>query len=580
MTQKIRVTFFFLSLLLSISLIAGAATSNPQPLFTDSITSTGPTQTITVMEQELLDQINAAATSIDAAFYDFNRVSIRDALIAAKGRGVTVRVVADDDAYANASYATHFAALGSAGIPVVNDGRSSIMHNKFAVFDGAIVWSGSTNWTDNGFTYNHNNSVLITSTELATIYTTEFNEMYVDGLFGTAKSNNTAHLLTINGVPTEIYFSPSDDALNEVIAEVNAANDTIHFSIFFFTDDSLRDAIIARMHAGVQVYAVWDSLGAGNQYSDDEALCDAGAFIKAETFPGKMHNKYMVIDANSSDPTVVTGSMNWSSSGEGANDENTLILHDSTIAITYLNSFQVIYDALPADTSCNTTDSTIYLPMIVTPTQDVLQVRGYVRLSNGDGVEGVSIYRAVGIGAGSVVSTTDANGYYSIPALDTSGEAKTIRLWADLAGYAFAPTEYSWTYDGGSSTVQRDFTATLTTPPAADLQITYILYAPASTLNEYVQIENNGGTAQDMTGWVLGDIANHDYTFPAFTLQPGTAVKVWTSSGANTSTDLYWGSGAAIWNNSGDTATLKDSGGQTVDSCVYSGGGTSTTCGN
>jgi phosphatidylserine/phosphatidylglycerophosphate/cardiolipin synthase-like enzyme len=163
-----------LPLLLIFSVYVLAAQGDPETLFTDNISATGPTPGVTVMEQELLDHLNAAVSSIDVAIYSLSRVSVRDALIAAHNRGVTVRVVADDDAYAEAEYAPHFQALQSAGVPLVLDNRSSLMHNKFFVIDGQIVWSGSTNMIDTGFSYNHNNSLVFTSTELAAIYRTEF----------------------------------------------------------------------------------------------------------------------------------------------------------------------------------------------------------------------------------------------------------------------------------------------------------------------------------------------------------------------------------------------------------------------
>ena len=56
---------------------------------------------VTPLEQALLGRLNGATPSIDAAIYDFDRVSLRDALLAAKGRGVAVRVVTDDEARAN-----------------------------------------------------------------------------------------------------------------------------------------------------------------------------------------------------------------------------------------------------------------------------------------------------------------------------------------------------------------------------------------------------------------------------------------------------------------------------------------------
>ena len=54
-----------------------------------------------------------------------------------------------------------------------------------------------------------------------------------------------------------------------------------------------------------------------------------------------MHNKYMIIDQSNpaSDPLVLTGSHNWSSSADASNDENTLVIHDATIANLYHQNF-------------------------------------------------------------------------------------------------------------------------------------------------------------------------------------------------------------------------------------------------
>jgi len=40
-------------------------------------------------------------------------------------------------------------------------------------------------------------------------------------------------------------------------------------------------------------------------------------------------------------------------------------------------------------------------------------------------------------------------------------------------------------------------------------------------------------------------------------LAAGAMVTVHTGAGTNTATALYWGLGASVWNNTGDTATLK-----------------------
>ncbi len=322
--------------------------------FTHNLAATGTSPDTTEMEQALLDRLNAAQVSVDAAIYGLNRASIRDALIAAHQRGVAVRVVTDDEARYGGAYVPYYAALAAADIPIVDDNRpGSIMHNKFFVIDGAVVWTGSANLTDGDFTLNHNNTAVFTSPALADLYTAEFEQMFIHHRFSTAKLPQINHTITDDGVPIELYFSPVNNAGNAMLEEVATATDTIYFSIFFLTDDHLRDALLARAADGVVVRGVWDRLGAANLYSDDEALCQAGMLIKIENLPGLMHNKYMVIDPQGPDPRVITGSMNWSAAGDESNDENLVILHSAADAQAYYQAFMEIYSALPAETGCN-----------------------------------------------------------------------------------------------------------------------------------------------------------------------------------------------------------------------------------
>ncbi|MBU0708178.1 thermonuclease family protein [Patescibacteria group bacterium] len=86
---------------------------------------------------------------------------------------------------------------------------------------------------------------------------------------------------------------------------------------------------------------------------------------------------------------------------------------------------------------------------------------------------------------------------------------------------------------------------------------------------EYVCFYNGDSKAINMQGWKTYDVANHIYAFPAFSLKAGATVVLHTGSGANTATSLYWGSGSAIWNNTGDTVYLKDSGGNLVSEYSY-----------
>ena len=267
-----------------------------------------------------------------------------------------MRVVTDDEVrFFTPSYIPYFQALETAGIAVKDDGRDqSIMHSKYFIIDGSIVWTGSTNQSDNGYTLNHNSAIAFTSPSVAALYQQDFDQMWA-GSFSVNKTASITTATTYNGNSLEVYFSPKNNAMNEVIAEVNAAQSTIEFAIFFFTDSALKDALIAAKNRGVQIRGLWDSLGKASPFSMDEALCAAGIPIKIEDTAGKMHHKFMVIDAAGSDPRTVTGSMNWTGAGDEANDESTIIYRDSAISLAYTAGFQTMWDALNASTQCEIT---------------------------------------------------------------------------------------------------------------------------------------------------------------------------------------------------------------------------------
>jgi hypothetical protein len=81
---------------------------------------------------------------------------------------------------------------------------------------------------------------------------------------------------------------------------------------------------------------------------------------------------------------------------------------------------------------------------------------------------------------------------------------------------------------------------------------------------EFVEIRNQGDTAQEMLGWTLYDRANHTFVFPNCRLEANGVLRIWTGAGENTDSELYWGRKAAVWNRSGDTAYLRDAAGNLV----------------
>jgi hypothetical protein len=116
---------------------------------------------------------------------------------------------------------------------------------------------------------------------------------------------------------------------------------------------------------------------------------------------------------------------------------------------------------------------------------------------------------------------------------------------------------------GGSSPGGARITAIYFDAPGPDTRTNSSLDA------EWVRIANTTGSRKVLTGWTLRDSASHVFTFPSFALGAGAAVKVHTGSGTDTAGNLYWRQGNYIWNNSGDTAILRNASGSVLDRCSY-----------
>ncbi len=65
-----------------------------------------------------------------------------------------------------------------------------------------------------------------------------------------------------------------------------------------------------------------------------------------------LHHKYAIIDEGSStaQPYVITGSQNWTYSGNTFNDENTLIFKDADIANIFRQEFQNLWQGTATST--------------------------------------------------------------------------------------------------------------------------------------------------------------------------------------------------------------------------------------
>ena len=288
-------------------------------------------------DADLAEAIANARLSVDIAAYDLDLWSLRDALIAAQRRGVSVRMVIDSDYHDT----PEIQELVEAGLPLLGDRREGLMHNKFVVIDRQEVWTGSMNFTVNDTYRNNNNLVRVRSTQLAENYTREFEEMFVGDAFGPRSPADTPYqTLSVDGTLLEVYFSPEDETASRLVELIAGAQQSLYFLAFSFTADDIAEVVIARHQAGVSVQGVLDtgqaSANTGGEY---ENLLQAGLELRLDGNPNRMHHKLFIIDG----AIVVTGSYNFSRSAETRNDENTLVIHNPEIAALFLAEFERLF---------------------------------------------------------------------------------------------------------------------------------------------------------------------------------------------------------------------------------------------
>jgi len=203
----------------------------------------------------------------------------------------------------------------------------------------------------------------IRSSLLARAYTQEFEEIWgsateapdsTKSRFHGRKADNTAHKFKFNESLVELYFCPTDGATGKIVKAIETADYSIYFCIFAFSrgaaTQSIASALKGKFQSGVSLAGVFDDWWNTENWSEYSTMGESwsprpSVYLSRVEGGGKVHHKYMLIDADSveSDPIVITGSQNWSSSAEDVNDENTLIIHNAQIAQQYLQEFIARY---------------------------------------------------------------------------------------------------------------------------------------------------------------------------------------------------------------------------------------------
>jgi phosphatidylserine/phosphatidylglycerophosphate/cardiolipin synthase-like enzyme len=276
---------------------------------------------------------------------------VRDALVAALGRGVAVRLAYNVDhgkklppppqTIPDLVEQLPFPTRPIPGVP-------DLMHHKYVVRDGAAVWTGSTNWTVDSWTREENVIVTAESPELAAVYAEDFGQ-----LWETREVRKTGRVpttpISVDGASVRPWFCPGrgNRLAHRIAGAIGRATTRIRIASPVLSSGPILGAlaeVVSDGHvdvAGVvdatqvaEVIAQWRANGNGawKEPSLRTVLTRAPFSGKVSTpyTPESVHD-YMHAKVTVCDDTVFAGSFNLSHSGE-ANAEDVLEVRDASLA--------------------------------------------------------------------------------------------------------------------------------------------------------------------------------------------------------------------------------------------------------
>jgi phosphatidylserine/phosphatidylglycerophosphate/cardiolipin synthase-like enzyme len=142
---------------------------------------------------------------------------------------------------------------------------------------------------------------------------------------GQAAESASASMKTQDAV--QAAFAPWDNVEDLLIEAIAGAQRQILVQAYLLTSKKIGNALIAAHRRGVDVRVLVDGeqlVKAGSMTAT--ALAAAGIAVWIETKYQNAHNKVIVIDANSTNAAVITGSYNFTWTAQRKNAENILII--------------------------------------------------------------------------------------------------------------------------------------------------------------------------------------------------------------------------------------------------------------
>lgn len=124
----------------------------------------------------------------------------------------------------------------------------------------------------------------------------------------------------------QALFTPWDDVDEAITAALGSAKKQVLVQAYLLTSKSIASTLIAAHRRGVEVRVLLDAEQLSRVESSKAAeLHGEGIPVRLETGYQNAHNKIIIIDAGTSEATVITGSYNFTWTAQHRNAENILI---------------------------------------------------------------------------------------------------------------------------------------------------------------------------------------------------------------------------------------------------------------
>lgn len=326
------------------------------------------------ISRSLIKAIDATTTSLEIAIHGLALRDVAAALQRAKARGVRVRIVMNQTHVFPEKERDHrepeVQMLLDEGfeMKMLRGGDLyGVMHNKFAVFDGQVLETGSYNWTAAADRQHFENALFTDEASRVADYSAYWRWLWersadIDVKNPPAKPVlaepgeerpkladlppaplPSASSVELNGVelPQQAFSPFSAEAY--VVKALDAANTYIDVANFSFTSAPIRDALLRAKSRGVHIRIVLDE----RQFKflkEMRELVTLGFEVRLSAgkdgHRGVQHNKMAVIDGK----LVQTGSFNWTTNAHKNNYENVLFLDAPDDVAAYESYFDRIWD--------------------------------------------------------------------------------------------------------------------------------------------------------------------------------------------------------------------------------------------